>query len=106
LLAELESSSASEASSTSETGNATNQKVISSSLVATAPKPAGSVTAKAPPRTSGAAGAATGAAVEPPFCFQVLGQSKDLVGAGLAGWAQSSIDGELLHKNDVPADER
>ncbi|CAD7947800.1 unnamed protein product, partial [Amoebophrya sp. A25] len=38
-----------------------------------------------------------------PFCAVVLGQSKDLVGAGLAGWAQSSLDENVLNNATASA---
>ncbi|CAD7924936.1 unnamed protein product [Amoebophrya sp. A120] len=42
----------------------------------------------------------------PPYCVQVLGQSSDLVGAGLAGWAQSNIDDKILNDPNLAAHEK
>eukprot|EP00392_Amoebophrya_sp_AT5.2_P016153 g16398.t1 len=57
------------------------------SVKASAPAAPGAAPAGPPPMPK----------TEAPFCAQILGTSKDLVGAGLVGWAQSSIDDKILN---------
>ncbi|CAD7924944.1 unnamed protein product [Amoebophrya sp. A120] len=67
---------------------------------AAAPKPA----APAQPAPAAPKTARTGP--DPPYCAQFLGFSKDLMGAGMAGWAQSSIDDKILKDASIPADDK
>ena len=41
-----------------------------------------------------------------PYCAEILGLSQDVAGAGLAGWAQSSIDDKILNDSGKSADDK
>eukprot|EP00392_Amoebophrya_sp_AT5.2_P015412 g15614.t1 len=62
--------------------------------------------ASSSPSALGPAPLASGPRAVVPYCAQMLGLSKDMVSAGLCGWAQASIDSQLLNDPSVTAEDK